>query len=99
MHELSSVRLTRSHSQDSLGDQRSQPIGQSVRRDSCDRLKQFGKRKRTAQDLRWQALDAFRDDHAVLPFPNRAPTKGDADQLRPSENRLPVRNEIPHAVL
>ena len=55
--------------------------------------------RRRPQDLRWRALDAFRDDHAVLPCPNRAPTKGDAGQLRPSENRLPVGDEIPHAVL
>jgi hypothetical protein len=55
--------------------------------------------RRRPQDLRWQALDTLRDDHAVLPCPNRAPTKGDAGQLRPSENRLPVGNEIPHAVL
>jgi len=55
--------------------------------------------RRRPQDLRWQALDTLCDDHAVLPCPNRAPTKGDAGQLRPSENRLPVGNEIPHAVL
>ena len=48
---------------------------------------------------RWQILDAFRDDHAILPCPNRAPTNGSACPVRSSENGLPIGDEIPLGVL
>jgi hypothetical protein len=48
---------------------------------------------------RWLVLDAFRDDHATLPCPNRAPTNRYACRIRSSENGLPIGGEVPLGVL
>src|SRR6266849_3641686 len=44
-------------------------------------------------------LDAFRDNPATLPCPNRAPTNGSACRVRSSENGFPIGDETPLGVL
>ena len=44
-------------------------------------------------------LDAFRDDPATLPCPNRAPTNWSACRVRSSENGFPIGDEIPLGIL